>query len=336
MASVEGEIDKRLEELNGQKEEIARRKDDPLGSSAAYQDWLAFLREGLRTGQFDLQDTFDTVLFLTKHIDKSNPEEIIQFISNGDVPIPESIRPALIQIATREVEEYRNRLNVWREKDEQLQERMQQDLPEEYQGTGQRINEFEMENIPSKKWKSATAYQTLQSWQAQQNAQLRDIEPKIADLESVKDTFEWVRILHSALELGQRSHDFLKTPEGQQIIEGLENFLQVSYRFIQRYAKPIIEEGHVNPMLMGRSGTIGNSIIAIHLMRMYNVIRENIKEFKTDLPPEIAIERIEPSESDIIVQDPESVSRPEASSSNKIKRMSELLWVAFEDRARLR
>jgi hypothetical protein len=83
-------------------------------------------------------------------------------------------------------------------------------------------------------------------------------------------------------------------------------------------------EGTINPRLMGREGQLGNALIGISLFRIYNVIKQTIREIEGE---EIPSERV-PGE----VEEVEEIE----ASSNNIKKMSDYLWGFFENRMRLK
>jgi len=322
LGSVQVDIDDRIETLRSQLEAITRKEQDPLSGSQGYRQWIDFLRDGIRNQRFPLRDTFDTLIFLYK----LNPAELISGIESGEVQVPTEIRNTLIAIAHQEIaaaqEDRENKI----EKNVERQERMESPLPDEkgYEG---RLREVSLDEMPEMKYKKATQYQTLQSWVQSLRMQKEGIERNLNELVELKSTLIAAGQYIGALGKGQRGLDYLRSPEGSGIVDDLRRFLDRSESFLKRYAVDVVKDGTINPALMGRAGQLGNALIGVSLLKIYNVIKGDIQEVE---------HVIEPSER-TLTQTPVAPMSPVAKIKDRISKLSQALWsLTFEKRQRIR
>jgi len=325
LARVHDKIAERLNTLTSMKQSIQSKVDKykkmPMES---YELWAKSLREGIQSGTLNLRDIYDTLLFLYQ----SNPETLSQKIKNGEISVPEELKTGLVAIADQEaksiVQHKEQKIKEEKEREERIKSK---EIPEIYE---EEIEPFHIGDIPGFEYQTVSGYKTFHHWIGSQERTLEGIEKDFQELLEIQTSIENIQKYLGDLEKGQRSKEFLITPEGHKVIDALKNFIDKSSLFIKRYATDIIQNGKINPKLMGTTGTMGNSLIAVSLTRIYNVIKKTIDDLEKEISP-LAV--IEPAK--IPIEQPSEV--PVLSESEKrIKRMSELLWVAFENRFRLR
>lgn len=330
------QIQTRLSTLENIKQGLGRQlehyKKSPMD---AFESWAKELREGVQSGRMSLKDAYDTILYL--HM--STPEKLISDIESGAFRVPEELKEGILAIARKEVESGVEVEKQEKIKQEERDKRIREKTIPEIHDTA--IEPFKPEDIPGAKQKYKEIDTTKSMWHqvAKIKAALAGSERDSKELIEIKQTIDNMEQYMGALEKGQRSKEFLNTPEGQPILDAMNNFLEKSSMFIKRYATDIIQDNKVNPKLMGTEGTQGNALLAVALTRMYNVTKETINMYTGGITPPssggIASEVPsvkEPSETTV----PSQVSEPVARSKNKITRMSELLWLAFENRMRLK
>lgn len=322
---IEGQIEERLQTLQGQLNAVQRKQDNPLSTSEGYREWIDFLRDGVSNRRFPLRDTFDTLIFLHK----LNPQQLAEGIENNSVEVPQEIRAALLAIAYKEMEMIQEKREDAISKEEERTERMESPLPEDKEPELQQLRPMTLEEMPETKYRKATEYQTLQSWAQSLYSQRTGIERNINELQELKNTFDSARQYLGALEKGTRGVDFLRSPEGRAIVDNLRAFLDRSESFLKKYAIDVIKDGTINPQLMGRSGQLGNALIGVALLRIYTTIKQNLERVESETVPS---ER-QPISRDVPVASP---LEPVSEAKDKIKKLSEALWKAFENKMRLR
>lgn len=325
LARIHDKIAERLHILTSMQQSIQFKLDKykkmPLES---YELWAKSLREGVQSGQLSLRDIYDTLLFLYQ----SNPETLSQKIKNGEISIPEELKMGIIAIADQEaksVARYKEqKIKEEKEREERIKSK---EIPEIYE---EEIEPFHIGDIPGFEYQTISGYKTFHHWIGSQERSLEGIKKDFQELFEIQTSIENIQKYLGDLEKGQRSKKFLVTPEGYKVLDALKNFLEKSSLFIKRYATDIVQNGKINPKLMGTAGTIGNALIAVSLTRIYNVIKKTVDDLEKEISPLVIVE---PAKTP--VEQPSEV--PVLSESEKrIKRMSELLWKAFENKFRLR
>jgi len=317
LKSVEEDINDRLTELNAQRTAIESKKGNPLRS---INEWVEFQLEGVKNGTLSIRDIFDTLLYIYQ----TKPQELIDGITNGSIPVPDEIRGALIAIAQQEYESRRSDIEQKQVKDVEREERIEEEIPEEKMPDLEHIQELTLEQIPEQKYKEPSEYNTYETWMQSQDIKIRGIDRDIRELTDIKNGLSGIRDFIGHLEKGQRGKAFLKSEQGTEVLNGVRSALVSLGKFISRYSINIVENGNLNPKLMSRKGSTGNAFIAIGIKQLYNVIRETLKEFEGDIPSPVL-----PEKTPVDTQ-PEEV---EASSKDVfVKKLSNALWSVFERR----
>jgi len=269
MGRARNRIDQRINTLQAQIDAIEKQKQNPLSGFSAYNDWLQFLREGIQKNEFSLQDTFDTLLFLYKR----TPDQLAAGLESGEIKVPPELKNALIQIARAEASGVAEKSKKREIDQEQREQRIEDDLPEFKEPGLEGIQPMTEEQLPSS-YEKATTYHTLEYWWARKFAQLYDIKRDLKELTGIKEALTSMVGYMAALEKGQLSKQYLLSPEGQQDVGVLKEFLNKAKAFLKRYQDSLIDEsGGVSQRIFGRTGTIGNAEIFISLARLYNVLR---------------------------------------------------------------
>jgi len=333
-------IDKRIEDLNGiiqsLQKQVDQMKGDPL---AAFEQYAGDLKGAVQKGLMSLKDAYDTVLYLYA----SDPAKLISDLTSTPpvLVVPEEIKAGLLGIAKQHVEGLKHReIQEQKEKAEEKARIEQKEVPEIYD---EPIQPFQPSDIPSgkQKYKEISMSTSLWTHIASLKKAIKGSQEDLQQLTQIKQSIDNMTKYMGDLEKGQRSKEFLNTPEGKPVLDAMNNFLSVSTLFIKRYATDIIQEHKVNPKLMGTAGTKGNALLAVALTRMYNVVKETIAMYTGGDEPgaggagaitEVPQVKEEVSPSPQVVATPETVAKTE----DKIQKMSKLLWKAFEDRMRLR
>lgn len=329
VAWAENKVSDRVGVLDAQIEALHTQQSDPLGDHPGYANWVQALSEGIRNGTFNLRDVFDSLMYLYQ----STPQELISGIENGTVEVPDEMRNGLLAIAAQELQLKNEKDLAKVQKDRAQEARIEEELTLDKVPTDEPLRPLELEDIPEEKYKTLKKNKTLWSWSASINAQIVNIRKDKAQLEEVLGSLKSLRGYIGELGKGQRAKDYLRSPEGQPIVDTLKSFLNIAQTFIKRYSVDIIENGTINSSLMGRGGTLGNSLLAVALNRIYVIIQKTLAEVT-----EPAIEHLVDPVREELDEAPamEGLEEQIAKSKDKITRMSELLWGMFEEKGKLR
>lgn len=318
IASAEDKIKNRINNLISMEQWYISAIDDPVHVSPAYGKWIEYLKNNYMT--FGIRDIFDTLLFLYQ----SNPQDLINKIQNNQVAVPEEIKPALLGLAAQEINLKEEKINKEKAKEEAREQAKEEMLPEFKEPKEEPLTPYTIQDIPEKKYKTPSKFKTLHTWAASLKYALKGIQKDKKELEDIVSTFSGLRKYIAGIS---KSMEYLKSPEGKDNVNDLKRFMDAAQVFLKRYQGNIIENRKIDENLLGREGTPGNALIAVRLINIYNVIRRAIDQIESQeiTPPE----KTKPI--------PEVAPIPvEASYKNKIKRMSELLWMAFENRGKIR
>lgn len=324
IARAKDQIQRRLNTIASIKQSLQAQLDYYQQSpKTSFESWTNDLKNKIQRGQLNIRDAYDTILYLNM----STPEQLVNDIETEAIIIPQEIREGVLAIARKEIESRTKERNKEEENKHQEEERVRETTIPEIHDT--EIEPFVKEDIPGGKEKYKEVRTTKSLWHhiASLKNAITSGEKDAQELTKIKQSMENIEKYLGELEKGQRSKMFLNTPEGKPILDALSNFLNDSSLFIKRYATNIIQDGKVNPKLMGTTGTEGNALVAVALTRMYNIVQETIKMYTGG-------EEVQTQVKDVPETTPERV--PIANSQDKIKKMSELLWKPFEDRMRLK
>ena len=309
---VEDKIKSRIEVLDAQAEAISKKQEANMDENhPGYDEWMQSLRDGIASGEFTLLDAFHSLLFLHQ----SNPEALFQGIQDGTIEVPEELRDGLLAVAAQELQLKGEKEAKDMQREREKEERIEEDLPAEREPVEEPLRPYTMDDIPDSSFETIQKNKTLGHWKAQMNRQLVSIAKNREALEEVLSSLEGLRGYIGALEKGQRSKEYLTSPEGQSVMNDIDEFLRASQGFIKGYSKPVIEENTINPSLLGNKGTIGNALVAVALNRIYSVIKRTFQDVMAEPVEEVPVE---------------------GSKQTKLEKMSELLWKSFEDTMRLK
>lgn len=316
---------------SGTRKQLDRFRQAPL---AAFESWASELREGVQSGRMSLRDAYDTILYL--HM--SSPEKLIADIESGNFRVPEELREGILAIARKEMEVGARKNEEEAKRELERGRRIQEkNVPEIHDVE---IEPFALEDIPGgsgpgkEKYKEVHTTKSIWHQIYKLKASLEGSTKDAEELTKIKTSIGNMEKYMGDLQKGQRSKKFLNTLEGKPILDAMNNFLGESSLFIKRYATDIIQDGKVNPRLMGTEGTEGNALVAVALTRMYNVVKETISMYTggETLP---GAETVAQPEKELI-KSPEGEVVQAFISKDKIVKISEFLWKAFEDRMRIR
>jgi len=349
---AEEHIQERIATLNTQITELEAKMVDPLEGHPAYANWLQFLREGVRTGQFDLQDTFDALLYLYQ----AQPQDLVTGIQDGSIGVPNELKDGLLGLAAQKAMSQEAEKKKVVDKEKSKQERMEQELLPERDVAETVLEPLMIEDIPNSEYKKLNQNKTLHSCGASLKEAIKSIKENKTELQRILDSFVGVRSYIGALEKGQRSNSYLQSDDGAETLSKLEEFLYAASEFIKKYEVDIIINGKINSKLMGREGTVGNALLAVVIQRIYNIVRRTLRDAMGQVitepettPREVPVDEdleklrnmVSSNKFNLLKHSHEYEKEPVdegvgASSKNKIKRMSELLWIPFKERMRLK
>ncbi len=303
IAWVEEKIKERIEVLDSQLEAIRRKQEMNLDSThPGHKQWMDSLVEGIKNGRFTLKDTFDSLLFLHQ----SNPSILLKGLEDGSIQVPEELRNGLMMIAAQEIQLKGEKELEGMQKDREREERIEEELPEDKESVETTLRPYTLEDIPESKYTKIDKYKTLGHWKAQIDRQIDGIMRNKEILNKVLESLNGLRGYIGGLQKGQRAEDYLASSEGRTIMDKLNEFLKEAQIFIKGYAVDVIANNTINPMLMGKKGTIGNALIAVALNRIYAIIKKTLV-------------RVE-----------EKVDEVEAGIKNKFEKTSLTLWKSFK------
>jgi hypothetical protein len=337
LGRVDGLIDERIATLDAIIAACQAQLNAPKPESMT--GWEEGIQGQLLNGDLDEITFVDTVLHTYKYKYDQLLEDLKTVDANGNpkapnlkipdnIEDPEALRTKLMNIGDLAFREYVDAI----EKKKQSQEApgVAFDIDEIDFG---RLHELTEEDVP--KQYSVTGYR---DW----NAYVKTVMQKINGSQRTKDLLLQIKNSLAALgqeigglKEGQRSKDYLKnTPEGQVIVDNLRNFINAELgSFITQYKREIInEEGKIDKKKMGSAGSVGSAALIVTFGRLYQVISTLLKKLASDEPIDMPEFIRQPAEEVPV----EGLEEPIAGSKNKITRMSELLWKAFEERMRVR
>ena len=327
VVSTELKIKERIQTLNEQLESLQGKSQDPLTAHPGYANWMNEL-EG--HSNFSKKDIFDTLLFKYQGI----PEALIEGLESNTISAPNDVKEALLAIAKRALRNRQEKEEKARTKTREKEERMESTIEESQEPFEAPLDPLSLEDIPSLETKAPERYKSLHSQKASIDRQIQGITTDRNELQKVLDTFSGLRAYVGALESGERSREYLKTEKGRQIKEELKRFLDASSSFFKRYSVSVVEGNKINPLLMGRSGSVGNAFIGIRLHNLYLVIKRDIEPSPAPITTEQTVETPPSTPSTPVT--PQSQPERVASSIKQIKQLekkiSDALWQSFEKR----
>lgn len=290
--STEEAIEERIQIIKNMKQATENKMNQP--TPQPYADWTTRIMKEVQEGKHSLVDAFHTIIFMYQ----DNMQKLINDINNNKINIPEEIKPALINIANRELTNKQKNEDAKKLKQKQKEENMEEEM-EDYQG----IQETPMQTIdesyiPGGKFEKLPAYSDYESLNQQYYRIIESIEKNQKLLERTQNSMQNLRTYITQMETGTRSIEQAKqNPKIQQKIKNHLNDIKV---FIKAYEIDIIQNGKINPKLMGTSGrTIGNAFIAIKLQGIINTIYNTILQIT---PNEIEQDSIKEQIQDEIIE----------------------------------
>ncbi len=314
IVSAEQKIEERLSALEGIKAatlaKMEKAKTDPL---AAYKLWEDELKEGLANGKYSPKDIFDTLLFLYQ----GNPSALAEGLRTNQINVPEGIKAGLLA-AAEQAGKSQQAHKTKKEEDRRMEEERikAKEIPADIHE--EPLQPFGLEEVPGGGFDKADEAKTMYHWIGSFKNTLESTDRDIKELTEIKNTFGGLRKYLGTLVSPEMSKAFLGTSEGKTVLSELNSFLTKSEMFIKRYATDIIQNGKVNPQLMGRKGTMGNALLAVSLTKLYNVIKKTIE---SSLGEPIPPEKVEPG-----------IPMPISSKKEFITKLSNVLWEAFQRR----
>jgi len=188
-----------------------------------------------------------------------------------------------------------------------------------------------VETIPGK-YKKSTGYYGPEFAESSKHEADETQERDKDELMQVLATL--TRARQTIIDLPNKSNVYI-TGEGSVRLSQIQAFIDAAKIFIRRYkTDPFVKEGDevkINPKLFSASTSgLGNSLVSVALRQIILSVEQEIKKITEGTQDKVSPERTEPTKT-------EKIEQP-VTSDNKvnIKKLSSVLWQAFEGRMRIR
>jgi len=277
-------VDERIQTLNG----MISALDQEIKSTkpSGITEYEKGLEQQISSGQLGERDFKEyTLAKYPYHYDQLVEDlESGKLVIPNNIPNPEEYKQKLISMGQISFDKYME------EKAKRLQEEGndEEEIKEPFDISQQEIKELkelaEGEVPVSFKTKG---YHSYEGYVKTKFAALKGCERDKEDLSKMSSMLGAIGNEIGRLGTGQRSIEYLKTPEGQKIVEYLKNLCNEGLKkFTERYERKIVDEqGRIDPSKFGREGSMGNALLIVAFTRLYAVIAELFK--KAGLPPPI-------------------------------------------------
>lgn len=162
-----------------------------------------------------------------------------------------------------------------------------------------------------------------------------------SQLQSIATGIDDILNVLKNLPAGTRGETYLKTEDGQAIVNQIKDLCQNKFRiFVERYRTQIVNEsGKIDLKKLGPRGTTGNGLIVISLLRIWAILSKMFRKLGIPLnPPSVETAAVEQGKepTDIVQQPTQSPSQqtPERVSSSTMKiKISKTVWKSMEKTA---
>jgi len=281
-----GKIEERINILITM-EEALNQNLNQFSKPVSYLEWVEWLKKGVKGepvnngNTFTAREILDSLLFLFR----TTPQQIFDASGNLANPeakellsyAPEPIQKAVLALLYQEMQNVIGKKEKEEVAKQEREVRLEEDLdvsevPE--------LRELKPpESVPGQGVSKAPGFSMIEKWKQMQYQKLMGVKENKELLTNVQQSIDGLKKYLGALESGERSRDFLRSDEGQDVVVDLREFLQDSYRFIKNYKREIVtEEGEISSRLYGREGTMGNALVAANLYRICAIVKGALDE----------------------------------------------------------
>jgi len=275
--SAKNKVDKRIETIDA----IigATAKEIQENEAKRPTEFEADVSQQISSGQLGERDFADYVL--TKYSDKY--ARLIEDLNNNTLVIPQSIQNP---------EAYKQKLLTVAQLalDKQIEESQKEEPIREPFDITQVPDIMEVLEVQpgeiSTQLKS-TGYHSFDSYIGSLQHIISGEEKKKAELSKISTMLAEIAQEIGRLGEGQRRFEYLKTPNGQKIVEYLKTLCNEGLKgFTEKYSKDLVDEnGRLYPKLFSKKGNEGNAGLICAFTQIYKIIA--ILFEKAALPPPI-------------------------------------------------
>ena len=293
--SNEKNVDERISNLNGMIQHFEEKRNSE-SKSEGYQQWQDRLMKEIENGEMSPIDAFHTIIYKYQKM----PQKLVDDLNNGTLKVPESIKQPLLNIAEKELANKELAKVEQEQKSIDKSERMDSTW-EDYQGVEETtLSPIDESFIPGGHYTRLPSYSDMDSIQQQNYQIINSLKENVQDLTLVKNSLSNLRMYVGDLEKGQRSTEFLSSPEGKTIIDNVKLNLNDIKRFTKKYEIELFKDDKINPKLMGTGGkSVGNALLAVSLngliFTLFNTINPlTEKEIPSETTPYEDITTVDP------------------------------------------
>lgn len=339
---AERRIKDRLKELESIREETGKSVEKGEDRTERAISDLAFLREDIMSGRSSTTpQNYAVAVLETKFHSIPTLQELKVELANVHPPFDERTNEILLkylnqvvdwQIKERREEEIKKGIGK-----ENREQRKESDLPEMKEILIQKIKR--LDKLPGKAYDKSQAYYSPETTKTQayeiEDTSSTDYDELSAVLNSLTSARQTI------IDLPTKSNEYL-IGAGESRLGQINSFLDNAKIFMKRYVTspyvPSVTEpgmAEINSKLFSKTTPgLGNALIAVILHHIVISVEEELNRIRGG-----AVTLSEPVKVPgqvVPAQVPAAQSEHASSTKDKIKRMSELLWMAFENRNKLK
>jgi len=333
---AEGAIERRLSTLAGQKKSIEE------GLAKTQEQAQAGMQALNETSQEGLSPQDYAILLLEQKFHSvATLQQLKGEIANVQMPFDQETNTILqnfiVSVVDWQLVEREKEIQKREEAGQARTERKEEeDLPEMKQMLLQKVAPLEKLKGAYKK---VNQFYSPEAMTSQRGFTTETIDQDYSELSAVLGSIQQAR--ESIIALPSKTNAFI-TGEGAYRLQEIESFVNNADLFVKRYqTNPFVETEaglEINNKLLGTSGTLGNSIVAMALRQIILSVNAEIERIKTGTtPPQAQDGKVEMVKEPITEPTVEPVREPtNASKKNNMERLSEIFWQSFEEGMRLK
>jgi hypothetical protein len=329
-------IDKRLKELENIQKSVEKSVDKSESKTDKAMKDLGSLREEVMTGKTQTSPANYAISVLeTKFHSIPTLEELKNELTTINPPFDPQVSAVIKNYLVKVVEwQIKKRTDEKAKKGEEVidrKERIEADLPEMKELLLKKIKPVE---ALKGKYDKAQGYYSPEGIKGQATNIEESTSIDYDELVRVKSSLDGA--LQAIIDLPSKSNEYLMQGGGIRLSQ-IQSFIDASKIFLKRYKEaafipdPVDPESvSINPKLFSNNlGTMGNALVAVVLNQVILSVTNELNRIRGG---SVTTESPVPATK----QETPANLEPVANVKNKIKRMAELLWVAFEERMKLK
>jgi hypothetical protein len=224
-----------------------------------------------------------------------NWEKLVSDLESGELQIPPSIpnsedfKNRLLQLGRIAYDRYREN----KELSIQPKEVTQQFDIGTYD-TSQPLTQLTEQDMPyTVTTRGYVSYEGfIKDWWNKKRGSQKDKQELEGVIGGINEILEYIKDLPE----GTRGERYLSTPEGQAILDRIQEICQNNFKvFIERYRTSIVDDdGKIDFKKFGPSGTAGNGLVVVALHRLWTVISKMINSLKERVNVEMGVDAVPP------------------------------------------